>query len=624
MLRSHEITVIVDMRSIPRSKFPYFNQEYLQEALEEQGIQYIYLGEKFGRLKREKDYDKNPAFQECCQILREGASQFRMALLCRERKPEKGQRYLVSRYLQNEFDIHHILANGSLVSHDELESQLSLQSESYTKPHKKKIHPPKNRIVRVRRKSQSKFFLPSELVSILEHDLAHTPDEYATFSCPVEVIRVLDLMIRRRFASHLRDGDKYVKPTKIKPFFGDRWMNISSKTLQIVVGKGYSNAVKELAMQGIIERSFYNKDSHKTYGYRFTDRYKNSRISVLHLPPKDDDAFEEMLRGELEQRRECFEEQINQTTKNEIVALNSEGYHLAYRHLDSLTLECDENDLKQIEENLKSDTQGIHFVHRMNMILFKCHEIVEGKKTTIVPFYSIDKYGRFHYFLTNLPEVLRPFIRMNGKKIVSYDITTSQCVFFAMSVRDEVRDGINFNGILKEIEEYYPQYMSRFENTATELKMPNHKRRSMGILGKQKWCLEYEIETLFGLLKDDFYTQMMTAIGWTENRSEFKKAFFLFLYGPNFNWKNPIIVQFQKAFPHIYLMLWEMKQLGDTRKRLKELKEQIRTEDEYRDIKDSDLKKSDWDKIERRAKNQLSKEGKDEGKFYGELPRRMQ
>ena len=539
LLRLNEITLIVDTRSIPRSKFPYFNQEHLQEALKEQGIQYIYLGEKFGSLKKE-DYDKNPAFQECCQILRDGASQFRMALLCRERKPEQNQRYLVSRYLQNEFDTHHILANGSLISHDELKSQLSLQPEPYTNPHKKKIHPRKNRIARVRRKSQSKFFLPSELVSILEHDLAHTPDEYATFSCSLEVIRVLDLMIRKRFASHLRDGDKYVKPTKIKPFFGDRWMNISAKTLQIVVGKGYSNAVKELTKQGIIERSFYNKDSHKTYGYRFTDRYKNSRISVLHLPPKDDDAFEEMLRGELEQRRECFEEQINQTTKNEIIALNSEGYRFAYRHLDSLTLECDENDLKQIEENLKSDTRGIHFVHKMNMVLFKCHEIVKGKKTTVVPFYSIDKYGRFHYFLTNLPEVLRPFIRMNGKKIVSYDITTSQCVFFAMSVRDKVteivhngpKDYVDFAKILKEIEEYYPQYISRFENTAAESKMPNHKRRSMGILGKQKWCLEYEIETLFGLLKDDFYTQMMTAIEWTENRSEFKKAFFFFCMVP--------------------------------------------------------------------------------------------
>ena len=221
---------------------------------------------------------------------------------------------------------------------------------------------------------------------------------------------------------------------------------------------------------------------------------------------------------------------------------------------------------------------------------------------------------------------------MNGKKIVSYDITTSQCVCFAMTVRDKVteivrdetKDYVDFARILSEIEEYYPQYMSRFENTATESKMPNHKRRSHGIVRRRQWCLDYEIETLFGLLKDDFYTQMMTAIGWTENRSEFKKAFFLFLYGPNFNWKNPIIVQFQKAFPHIYLMLWEMKQLGDTRKRLKELKEQIRTEYEYRDIKDTDLKKAEWDEIERRAKKQLSKEGKDEGKFYGELPRRMQ
>jgi Uncharacterized conserved protein len=302
-LRLNEITVIVDTRSIPRSKFPYFNQEYLQEALEEQGIQYIYLGEKFGRLKREEDYDKNPAFQECCQNLREGASQFRMALLCRERESEQNQRYLVSRYLQNEFDIHHILADGSLISHDELESQLSRQPEPYTNPHKKKIHPPKNRIARVRRKSQSKFFLPSELASILEHDLAHTPEEYATFSCPVEVIRVLDLMIRRRFASHLRDGDKYTRPNKSKPFFGDRWTNISSNTLQIVVGRGYSKAVKELRKQGIIKRSCYDKDSHKTFGYRFTDQYKDSQISVLHLPPKDDDAFEEMLRVEWSKER---------------------------------------------------------------------------------------------------------------------------------------------------------------------------------------------------------------------------------------------------------------------------------------------------------------------------------
>ena len=338
----------------------------------------------------------------------------------------------------------------------------------------------------------------------------------------------------------------------------------------------------------------------------------------------------------MEQREECFEEQINQTTKNEIIALNSEGYHFAYRHLDSLTLECDENDLKQIEEKWKPELPELSYIHKMNALLFKCHEIVEGKKIKIVPFYSIDKYGRFHYYLTNLPEVLRPFIRMNGKKIVSYDITTSQCVFFAMTVRDEVRDGINFNGILKEIEEYYPQYMSRFENTATESKMPNHKRRSMGILGKQKWCLDYEIETLFGLLKDDFYTQMMTAIGWTQSRGDFKKYFFEFLYGPNTDWTSPIIVKFQETFPHIYLVLWKLKQLGDSRKRLKELRNQIHAEEcrnikqtiwekmKQRGVTNDDVNQAVRMEITKRAMKQFKQEGKSQGKFYGELPRRMQ
>ena len=62
-------------------------------------------------------------------------------------------------------------------------------------------------------------------------------------------------------------------------------------------------------------------------------------------------------------------------------------------------------------------------------ILFIRDKFLEMRHEDEFPVYSKDAQGRLHYYLTNMSEELRPYVRMDGKKLVSYDLGTSQCVF---------------------------------------------------------------------------------------------------------------------------------------------------------------------------------------------------
>jgi uncharacterized protein (DUF488 family) len=57
-LKEHGVTVLVDVRSIPRSRFnPQYNQNALSKALEEQGIAYQWRGADLGGKGENLDYE---------------------------------------------------------------------------------------------------------------------------------------------------------------------------------------------------------------------------------------------------------------------------------------------------------------------------------------------------------------------------------------------------------------------------------------------------------------------------------------------------------------------------------------------------------------------------------------
>jgi len=138
LLRRHEITAIADVRSSPYSqRVPHFNRELLARELERLGIRYVFLGLELGARRSEAAcYEDGrarysliaeaPLFQEGLNRVRGGIEKHRIALMCAEKDPLTCHRsILICRNLKPDLPrIEHILDDGTLEPHEELESRL--------------------------------------------------------------------------------------------------------------------------------------------------------------------------------------------------------------------------------------------------------------------------------------------------------------------------------------------------------------------------------------------------------------------------------------------------------------------------------------------------------------------
>lgn len=137
LLRRHEMTAVVDVRSRPYSRFaPQFRKDRLQRSLPEAGIAYHWFGLELGgkpaRAAPEHtrlDYRgriAQPGFRSAVDELIELASRQRTALMCRERDPLDCHRtHLICRYVRPLVGaIHHILPDGTIEDHGTTERRL--------------------------------------------------------------------------------------------------------------------------------------------------------------------------------------------------------------------------------------------------------------------------------------------------------------------------------------------------------------------------------------------------------------------------------------------------------------------------------------------------------------------
>jgi uncharacterized protein (DUF488 family) len=140
LLRAHTINCIVDVRSVPASRFsPQFGKARLASFLKENGIEYLHFGEEFGarRTNPEQldeegrvDFEKvraTAAFKSGVARLQKGVDHgFRIALMCAEADPLSCHRFaMISGALEESgFDVQHILKDKSLVSNPALEKQM--------------------------------------------------------------------------------------------------------------------------------------------------------------------------------------------------------------------------------------------------------------------------------------------------------------------------------------------------------------------------------------------------------------------------------------------------------------------------------------------------------------------
>jgi len=140
LLKQHSIAAVVDVRSQPYSRrLDHFNRESLAAELDSAGIKYVFLGQELGARRDEAEcymdghaaYQRIanlPKFQEGLARVRRLAARCRIALMCAEKDPLDCHRtILICRQLRDEFQIKHILADGSLEDHAESERRLVRQ-----------------------------------------------------------------------------------------------------------------------------------------------------------------------------------------------------------------------------------------------------------------------------------------------------------------------------------------------------------------------------------------------------------------------------------------------------------------------------------------------------------------
>lgn len=169
-LKRYNITHIIDVRSTPRSKYtPQFNQDVIKESLADNGIQYIYEGDKLGgRPRPQNQYnqaankqeflqskgfnsyqDYSRAFYSCIypngivnynawersRTFKTGISEVlnlanndnnHIVIACTEKWPEKCHRTVeIAKVLQQHgCEVKHIMPDGTTYSHDVIENTI--------------------------------------------------------------------------------------------------------------------------------------------------------------------------------------------------------------------------------------------------------------------------------------------------------------------------------------------------------------------------------------------------------------------------------------------------------------------------------------------------------------------
>lgn len=140
LLQTHFINCIVDVRSIPSSRFnPQYNKKHLSEYLKNNKILYIHMPDEFGARHTDPellddtgqvDFEKvrdSPAFKSGIERLLKGIDKgYRIALMCAESDPLSCHRFsmIAPKLKNNNLQVLHILKNKLLRSQEQLEEEL--------------------------------------------------------------------------------------------------------------------------------------------------------------------------------------------------------------------------------------------------------------------------------------------------------------------------------------------------------------------------------------------------------------------------------------------------------------------------------------------------------------------
>jgi uncharacterized protein (DUF488 family) len=135
LLRAHEIALLVDVRTVPRSRFnPQFNMDTLGQSLRNAGLQYRHLPELGGLRKPKKnsvnlgwrnesfrgyaDYMQTEEFKAALEKLMDDGQRFQTAIMCAEAVPWRCHRSLIADMLTiRGWTVQHIVDRKEVRAH---------------------------------------------------------------------------------------------------------------------------------------------------------------------------------------------------------------------------------------------------------------------------------------------------------------------------------------------------------------------------------------------------------------------------------------------------------------------------------------------------------------------------
>lgn len=138
LLKKHDITAVVDIRSVPYSRLhPQFNREPLCLALKQAEIEYVYLGKELGARSEDPHcyengkvkYERIAAtglFRQGLSRIERGLQSHRIVLMCAEKDPIQCHRtiLLARKLVEDGVRVIHILADGTAETHETVLSRL--------------------------------------------------------------------------------------------------------------------------------------------------------------------------------------------------------------------------------------------------------------------------------------------------------------------------------------------------------------------------------------------------------------------------------------------------------------------------------------------------------------------
>ena len=103
LLRTYRVEMVIDVRSVPTSKFAHFKQASLNPSLAEAGFGYYYLGKELGGYRREgyEAYTQTLPYLAGIELLERMSSRCRSAMVCAERLPWRCHRRFIGRSLRD-------------------------------------------------------------------------------------------------------------------------------------------------------------------------------------------------------------------------------------------------------------------------------------------------------------------------------------------------------------------------------------------------------------------------------------------------------------------------------------------------------------------------------------------